>query len=434
MVMAFGLHYSTFMAPHEPEMDSSEPVTTRIKRFRAAAAWCLVWGKYDQPTELTIPPFILFADAEFLLKRNNQMNCYLLMSTLMRLMLKMGFHRDPSKLGHMSPFEAEMRRRRWYMGVTIDLLVSFHMGLPTMIHGIESDTRLPQNILDEDFGPESTELPPPRPMTDYTPLTYAIIKNSMMRCFTHVARQAHALTPPSYAEVLRLDDLLQETWRSIPSFMMVRSVEESVADPPAQIVQRFGISSIYNKSRCVLHRRYLAEPVARREHDYSRRQCLDAAVIIIENQASVWKMCQPGNVLNQHGWFLSSIAVHDFLLSAVILFLVIKNEKYPAREAGFGDSKEQGPVPSKEELAGMLRRAHGIWSAITRDIPEVRKTADIVRTMLEHVGSPVGSPPEAGIARELALRPGADAWADTGAAGSSTNFFTSGEFLSSSFK
>ncbi|EEY18036.1 conserved hypothetical protein [Verticillium alfalfae VaMs.102] len=390
MVICLATHFSTYTAPHELAQDSPEPPFEKMKRFRSTAAWCLVKGKYHQPTEQTIASFLMYAETEFLLNRNSQMNCYLLASTVMRLMLKLGFHRDPSKLSHISAFQGEMRRRMWHMGMTLDLLVSFHMGLPPMIHGIDSDVALPRNVLDRDFGPESTELPPPQPMTDYTDLTYPLCKNKLMICFGHVARLAHLLTPPPYSEVLKLDGNIQEAWDAVPGFMRVRPIEESVTDPATQIIQRFGLASIYNKSRCVLHRRFLVESVMKKEHDYSRVQCLNGAVTMLEHQYHLWHMCQPGNILNQHGWFVSSLAIHDFLLSAMIIFLVIDNEKYPQENSGFGYKT----VPSKAELVRLLHRAHGIWRFVARDLPAVKKTADIVETMLRKIGSPSGFSPE----------------------------------------
>ncbi|KAG7106385.1 rRNA-processing protein fcf1 like [Verticillium longisporum] len=226
MVICLATHFSTYMAPHELAQDSPEPPFERMKRFRSTAAWCLVKGKYHQPKEQTIASVLMYAETEFLVNRNSQMNCYLLASTVMRLMLKLGFHRDPSKLSHITAFQGEMRRRMWHMGMTLDLLVSFHMGLPPMIHGIDSDVALPRNVLDRDFGPESKELPPPQPMTDYTDLTYPLCKNKLMICFGHVARLAHLLTPPPYSEVLKLDSSIQEAWDAVPGFMRVRPIED----------------------------------------------------------------------------------------------------------------------------------------------------------------------------------------------------------------
>ncbi|KAF9881049.1 hypothetical protein CkaCkLH20_01199 [Colletotrichum karsti] len=394
MIMSLGVFYSTFLAPHELTGDSPLPPMDRFKTFRAAAAWCLVSGKYTQPSIATIPPFILYVEAEFIISRAAQMNCYVLSSVCFRLLLKMGLHREPSKLANVSAFDGEMRRRMWNMAVQLDLLVSFHMGLPSMLNGIDCDVELPRNLVDEDFSPDTPELPPARPMTDYTEMTYPIIKSGLMRVFGQVARQAHLLTPPPYAEVMRLDALLHEAWARIPPFMMVKPLEQCVTTPPMQVIQRFGLASLYNKARCVLHRRFLLEPAARTEHDYSRRQCVEGAMIQLEFQNTIWHACQPGNMLSQNGWFVSSLAVHDFLLAAIIIYLSVGNDEFwdGAHEHEWMDKMD--PRPTREHLLQMLQRSYGVWVSIAREVPEIKKTAEILETMLNKLGSPPNSPPK----------------------------------------
>jgi hypothetical protein len=389
MIMGLGVFFSSFMAPHELKGDSPEPPMDRLKLYRSAAGWALIKGKYTQPGPMTLQPLILYVEAEFLVNRAAQMNCYLLSSVCIRLMLKMGLHRDPSKLANISPFDGEMRRRMWNLSIQIDLIVSFHMGLPSLIHGIESDTAMPRNLVDEDFDENSTELPAARPQTDYTTMTYPVNKATVCRVFGQIARQAHSLAPPTYAEVLKLDNLLEETWKGVPAFMKVKPLAECVTDPPMQIIQRFGLASLYHKSRCVLHRRYLAEAVPKKEHDYSRRMCLDAAVSLLEYQNTIWQACQPGHILSANGWFVSSLAVHDFLLAAMILYLVIKSEHYSEVGGDYNWMTQHTPTPTKDELRRLLRRSYDIWTDVARGIPEVQKTADILSTMLGKIGFPV---------------------------------------------
>uniref|UniRef100_L2G2T5 C6 transcription factor n=1 Tax=Colletotrichum fructicola (strain Nara gc5) TaxID=1213859 RepID=L2G2T5_COLFN len=396
MIMSLGVFYSTFLAPHELTSDSPLPPMDRFKLFRAAAAWCLVWGKYTQPSIGTIPPFILYVEAEFIISRAAQMNCYLLSSVCLRLLLKMGLHREPSKLTNISAFEGEMRRRMWNMAVQMDLLVSFHMGLPSMLNGIDSDVDLPRNLVDEDFDEHTPELPPPRPLTDYTEMTYPITKSSLMRVFGQVARQAHLLAPPPYAEVMRLDGLLNDTWRAVPQFMMVKPLEQCITTPAMQVIQRFGLASLYNKSRCVLHRRFLLEPVPKREHDYSRWQCLEGAMTLLEFQNTIWHACRPGNMLAQNGWFVSSLAVHDFLLAAIILYLAVGHEQFWQEGGEFLPEwmDKMSPRPTKEHLLHLLQRSYSVWVSIAADVPEIKKTADVLETMLGKLGSPPSSPPK----------------------------------------
>jgi hypothetical protein len=45
-----------------------------------------------------------------------------------------------------------------------------------MIQDVHNDCALPRNLLDEDFGPETVDLPPSRPETELTPILYTITK------------------------------------------------------------------------------------------------------------------------------------------------------------------------------------------------------------------------------------------------------------------
>ncbi|KJK75005.1 hypothetical protein H634G_09640 [Metarhizium anisopliae BRIP 53293] len=385
MMLALGIFFNSFAAPHELSADSPVPILDRIKHYRSCAGWALIWGKYTQPTSTTLPAFLLYVESHFMFNRAAQMNCYVLSGVCIRLLLKMGLHRDPSKLANISPYEGEMRRRLWNMAVQIELIVSFHMGLPSMLQGIESDTRPPSNLQDEDFDEDSTSLPPARPATEYTHVTYTINKTKIIRVFGQIANQAHSLSPPEYTDVLRLDAVLQDTWGALPGFMRIRPLDECVGDTPVLLTQRFGLAALYNKCRCVLHRRYLAEPVPDKDHNYSRQQGIDAALSLLQNQYLIWRHSKPGNVLSSTSWFLSSLAVHDYLLAAMIVYLLIKNENYPDGEGFDFDGKK----PSKEELKGMLKRSYMIWTEVSENVAELRKTADALAAMLSKLGDPV---------------------------------------------
>ncbi|KAI1501100.1 hypothetical protein F5X99DRAFT_212986 [Biscogniauxia marginata] len=397
MVLALGILFSTFQAPHELENDSPIPAIDRFKQYRGVCGWALIRGKYYQPGPYTLQAFLLYNEGEFIFNRVSQMNCYLLSATLIRVMLKMGLHRDPSRLPNLTPYEGEMRRRMWNLAIQIDLLVSFHLGLPCMIHGIESDTAMPRNLVDADFGEDSAALPPPRPSADYTPLTYPIYKASLARVFGLVARQAHALTRPAYAEVMRVDARVGEVWAGVPAFMKVRPLDECVTDPPTLLVQRFGLASLYQKSRCVLHRRYLVEAEPRGgEHEYSRRTCLEAALALLDYQHTMIESGRPGGMLSEKAWFAYSLAINDFLLADMIVALAIQNGIYSevgGGGGGGGDSDEttqRTPLPTKAELVRTLRRSYLMWLDVAKKIPECRKSTEVVGTMLRRIQARTG--------------------------------------------
>ncbi|KAI2621674.1 hypothetical protein GGR54DRAFT_630097 [Hypoxylon sp. NC1633] len=386
MVLSLGVFFSLFSAPHELENDSSIPGPDRFKQYRGAAGWALIWGKYSQPCSYTLQAFTLYVEGDFMNNRESRMNCYLLSSVLIRLMLKMGLHRDPSKLPNISPYDGEMRRRMWNLATQLDLLVSFNLGLPSMMHGIETDTGLPTHLKDTDFDKDTKVLPPARPTTDYTSLTYPINKSKLTQIFALVVRQAHALALPTYDEVMKVERELRNTWQAVPTFMTPKPMDQCVMDPPIQITQRFGLATMYCKVRIVLHRRYVSEVVPQKEHDYSRQACVDAALSLLGYQNTMHEACRPNGVLSQGSWFVAAlISINDFLLADMVVALVIQNDKYWDEDRDF-DWLPNGMAPlSRNDLLQLLKRSHSIWSDLAGSAPELRKAEVVVRTMLRRI-------------------------------------------------
>lgn len=239
--------------------------------------------------------------------------------------------------------------------------------------------------MDEDFDEDTKELPPARPDTEYTHMTYPTFKAGICKLFGLVARQAHALTEPTYEEVMDLDTQLAAKFDAMPPFMKVRPLEECVTDPPFQVVQRFGIAALYHKAICVLHRRYLVEKAPRKEHEYSRRRCLLAALGLLEYQNSVFEATKPGGMLSQNGWFVSSLAMHDLLLAAMVVYLVIQNDHYAEPGGDFDWTKENTVLPSKRQLMESLKRSHRIWMEVATAAPEVRKAPEVLAIMFRKI-------------------------------------------------
>ncbi|KAK3378509.1 fungal-specific transcription factor domain-containing protein [Podospora didyma] len=386
LILSLGVFFSTFMAPHELEADADAAPMERFRRYRGAAASALVTGRYTSAHVTVLQPFLLFVEAEFLTNRASQMNCYLLTSVCIRLMLRMGLHRDPSKLAHITPFDGEIRRRMWHLAIQLELMVSFHMGLPSMVHSIESDTALPRNLIDDDLDVNCTELPPSRPDSEYTWQTYPRWKATICAVFGQIARQANSLTIPAYHDVMKLDNLLESKWAQIPSIMKLKPLEDTIADPPSIVNQRFGLSSLYQKARCVLHRRYIIEAAPKPEHAYSRRVCLESAMKLLEGQSTIHVAALPGGLMRMNGWFVMSLAIHDFLLAAMVVYLVLQNDTYDVIAAEWDDG---GAVrlPDKDHLYGLLTRSHRIWIAVYQCAPVFKKAADILDTMVKKLGS-----------------------------------------------
>lgn len=319
MVVSQGIVFAIYDAPDEIECIPGVSQPDKYRRLRAAAGWALVASKYTSPSHTKMQAYLLYVATEFMTNRTSSANCYVLSSVAIRLMLQMGLHRDPSKLPNISPFDGEMRRRLWHLAAQIELLAAFHMGLPSMLNGLETDVSPVSNLGDEDIFPGMSALPPSKPDTVQTQMTYSRWKSQICAIFGQIAAQTNSITVPTYSEVMRLDALLEAKWKQVPAFMKVKSMEESLADHPAIIHQRFGLASLYQKSRCILHRRYITEAIPKKEHAYSRRVCLEGAKEMLKYQDAIHLATLPGGVLRQHGWFLAALATYDFLIAAMII-------------------------------------------------------------------------------------------------------------------
>jgi len=381
MVLALGTFFSSHTAPEELLASGVDDAIARTKLYRSAAGWALVYGKYMNPGPMTLPPLMLFVESEFLLNRANQTNCYVLMGVVIRLLLKMGLHRDPTLMPSISPFEGEMRRRMWAFASVMDIIMSFHVGLPSMISSIESDTQMPRNLMDEDFDEDTVELPPARPDSQYTILSYAVPKCHLSRIFGQIAANLHRLTPPPYSTVLHLDALLQETMeKKVPPIMKLRPLGDCLTDSSAHIIQRYGLSCLFHKTRCVLHRRYLTDAVLQKEHEFSRRVCMQSALALLGHQIEVYEATQKGQMLESEAWFVSALALHDFLLAATIIYVVIQSPHFEEIEQSAG-------ITTREQLIELLQRSHLVWLGFSRNQVEASKTAGLLEGMLRKLGA-----------------------------------------------
>lgn len=372
----------------EDNTDTRGTPTEMIRTYRGCSTQCLVLSNYSQPGAYTLEALLAYIEGEFVLSKDDMGMPYLLIGIAVRLALRMGLHRDPSKLGgNLTPFQGEMRRRLWHILVQVDLLCSFLLGLPVTIQAIESDTAYPRNLKDEDFGENSTELPPSRPETESTPVSYTICKSRICEVFGKVGVLANRMSLPSYDEVMALDRVLQEAEAGVPEFIRLKPLELSITDPAAIIIQRYSIALLLHKCRCMLHRKYIAtEP-------YSKKVAVEAAMELLSYQFSINQAALPGGPLAQNRWFLSSLSVHDFLLAGMIVYSSLTQlaKGSPSEHSCSLDEL----LPSRDEMVAALRKSHAVWIDTQAMSVHAEKGSKILGAMMKNAnfstGSDVGS-------------------------------------------
>jgi predicted secreted protein len=153
-----------------PEYQGTAPAITELYRIRTAQ--CLVIADITRPTEFMIETLNMYSQIEYSDQRDGDMGVYMLAGMMMRMALQQGYHRDPSLHRNISIFQGEMRRRIWSGVSQHDLLFSVQIGLPKAIRYSECDTELPRNIHEEELYEDMKELPPSRPLTEETEVSY----------------------------------------------------------------------------------------------------------------------------------------------------------------------------------------------------------------------------------------------------------------------
>lgn len=194
-----------------------------------------------------------------------------------------------------------------------------------MIQTIESDTLPPRNLMDEEFDEDCTALPPSRPESEMTPMSYALCKDRSIEEAGKIMIIANKLYLPPFDEVLKLDLSLREAYDKVPPQLRLEGTEITVTDTPSAILKRFSVSLLFEKSRCMLHRKFLVKIKEHPEYQYSKQAGLDASMKLLHRQGLVHQAASHGGPLALDRWFLSSLSTHSFLLAAMIIYINVMN-------------------------------------------------------------------------------------------------------------
>ncbi|TGO69674.1 hypothetical protein BOTNAR_0008g00390 [Botryotinia narcissicola] len=377
-IMCLSLFSSYAAGEEHPDRRASQMQT--IRTYRRNCIQCIRLSDYTKPGKYTIEAMLAHLEGEFVLSDADQVNCYVVLGVAVRLALRMGLHRDPDRVGgQITPFQGEMRRRLWAILRQIDLLGSFHIGLPSMVESVDSDVQLPRNLNDTDFDEDCTELPPPRPDSEITSVSYVRFKNKICQVFGKIAAYANSLSQPSYDEIMELDAQLDVVQAAVPPSFRFQPIDSCVADPAQLIIQRLNVAHLLCKIRCVLHRKYLVGNKDHPEREYSVKVGINAALQLLDFQKQTYEATQPGGILARDRCFPSSLTMHDFLLAAMIVYvrtMKILEEEIKGKHQNISCQKQ------KVEMISALKMSSDVWRATQLKYPEVKRAADVLAVMM----------------------------------------------------
>lgn len=381
--------------------------------YRIQVAHCLITADYTKPHNFIIETLIFHLHAEYTTNRDSEASVWVLVGMIARLAMRMGYHRDSKLFSNITPFQGEMRRRVWSFVRQADLLFSFQVALPAMIRVGDSDTELPRNIYDDEFDEDSPSLPPPRPSSEATPVSYMIAKSRLALGFGRVLEEINVVHGQKYEEILKIDRGLRDIFSSIPEHLKLRPMQEQTLAPITLIMARFSLATIYHKSQIVLHRRFVRSARSNNRFAHSRRTCIDSAMQLLNFQATQYAESGERGRMRSLRKYVNSLATHDFLLAAtVICHDLYHNRDRAEAEAstpstttsgGSGGSggQSQGShsidgayIPGlpyrREDLLRALERSRDIWWS-QRDISmEAYKASELLNVLLRSSSWPSG--------------------------------------------
>jgi hypothetical protein len=345
--------------------------------FRKRAAQCLVQANYLTPGRYKCEALFMHAICEFYRSQDAQVGVSYLLTMTIRLAMRMGYHRDARHYPTLSALDGEMRRRLWALLCQLDILISFQVGLPRTIQPWQFDTELPSNLHDTEFDEDTVQLPQGRSDEgEVTACTYGRAKSRIMTVFGQAVDLAYSRETAPYDEILAIDRRLEEAHNLLPTTFRIQPIAQCIALPTSLVMRRYSLELLYQKSRVVLHRRYMAEPG--NKYAYSRSVCLTAARETLRHHADIWNESLPGGQLYAERFFVNSFQTTDFVLSAMILCLELSqdNERGGASRLG---------AQERTDLISLLETTHRIFKEARRRSVDTQRAFAALTIMLSQV-------------------------------------------------
>ncbi|PYH55587.1 Zn(II)2Cys6 transcription factor [Aspergillus niger CBS 101883] len=307
--------------------------------YRHNSAVALAKSNSATPGSYKVEASILYLGIEYLQSNEQKTGLPMLLGVVSRLAIMMGYHRDP--------------QLAWLILITIDSVLACHTGLPKVISRSLGDVSLPRNLLDSDFSPESTVLPPSRPADE---VASSIVYMSAMEQMLSVSNEVSDMAPcPSLfpERTLELNLQLENTKSRLPSLLQLQSPGARASDDQTAIKQYF-LEITYQRARCILHRHYLTT-LNPESHEGLRLVCVDAAQQVLTLQSELFQVLAKSHN-QQLAWFGVPRSISDCLTAAMVISLEL------------------------------LKASQISWRSSPRPSLETLKAADIIGTMLDLLG------------------------------------------------
>jgi hypothetical protein len=217
-----------------------------VDTYREKIVQCLILGEYTKSGRYVFETLYHYLTIEYSIRKDADQDIWILSGIPVNIALRMGYHRDPSHLPGISPFEGEMRRRAWATILQGDILISTQMGMPRMIKDWQCDIVEPRNLNDSDFDEDCSELPLSRPETEITTVSHLVARRRIFSALGVIVDFTASVRPATYDEVMRLDRILNDAEAMVPAYLRMKAMARAVTDPPQVIMHRLFLRLMFH--------------------------------------------------------------------------------------------------------------------------------------------------------------------------------------------
>ncbi|KAL2867361.1 Zn(II)2Cys6 transcription factor [Aspergillus lucknowensis] len=331
--------------------------------YRLRTAQCLLMGDIAKCLPYTVETLRFNATAELNRKDDNSRGLWIMTGVIVRAAVNMGYHRDPSHMPSLSILEAEYRRRVWLSVANMDEVASFLAGFPRMVPAVNADTKEPHNLHDWELTEAPTTLPPSRPLSDTTPVTYLIAKSRLFRGLGSVVDLINSPRPGPYSSVLDVDEYLHKAYRNLPPEMRVDPRKTEPGSFRNQLeYSNLQLMCLYHHGLITLHRRNIPKDRNNAPGNISRSRCIHSALALIDYQRLLLPF-----------WYTFSQTRQMLARAAMILLLEL-------------ESRRRGPDTDNEistdSLLDAFENSVALWNEAKDSCEEAHKVHQTLDSLL----------------------------------------------------
>ncbi|KAF4865020.1 Pyrrolocin cluster transcription factor fsdR [Colletotrichum siamense] len=332
------------------------------------SARCLVAGQYQKATEFSVEALVMHAHSRYFQRSNKDVDTSQLHALALRIAQQRYYHQEIDRLLlTFTPFEAEMRRRVWYVIQYYDVIFSLEQGLPPLVHEDTFSTGHPTNITDDDFDEDVICLTP-RPIEEAQSMLHCVYISHLLPILRRIIRHALGFKTCTYSDAMLLKAELESWYASIPPCLRIRAIKDtSFTDPNYTVMQRIMLELMYTMGTVLLYRPFLdLMKLSNPECQVALNVCRRLAVRSVGVYVEVDHEMQEGGRLYENQSIASGLSVNDFFITTIVAPLE------------FFDCPNL-PPGEEDYIINLLQTATQLWSKRLVASNHVRESTRLLR-------------------------------------------------------